>query len=87
MGKAFSNNGILHIFSNTTIENDDTLDFVKEFVGKEKVFLLKAEPQQSFAELVVKALLPSRIHRWCCTAVKTARIEINYCSNHRIDRR
>jgi phosphoadenosine phosphosulfate reductase len=73
--KAFSDNGILHIFSNTTIENDDTLDFVKQFVGKEKVFLLKAESQQSFTELVGKAMLPSRIHRWCCTAVKTAPIE------------
>ena len=73
--KAFRDNGILHVFSNTTLEIEDTLDFVKKFVDTEKVFLLKAEPQQSYAELVEKALLPSRIHRWCCTAVKTAPIE------------
>jgi phosphoadenosine phosphosulfate reductase len=73
--KAFSDNGILHVFANTTIETDDTLDFVNHFVSKEKVFLLKAEPQQSYSELVEKGLLPSRIHRWCCTAVKTAPIE------------
>jgi len=73
--KALGSNGILHIFTDTTLENSDTLDFIKRFVGEEKIFLLKAEPQQNFFKLVKKALLPSRIHRWCCTAIKTAPIE------------
>jgi len=73
--KAFSDNGILHIFSDTTIENTDTLNYVRDFVSKEKIFLLKAEPQQNFMKLVEKALLPSRIHRWCCTAIKASPIE------------
>ncbi len=38
--KAFSDNGILHIFCDTTIENTDTLNYVKDFVSKEKIFLL-----------------------------------------------
>jgi len=73
--KAFSDNGILHIFSDTTIENTDTLNFINDFVSNEKIFLLKAEPQQDFMTLVEKALLPSRIHRWCCTTVKASPIE------------
>jgi len=73
--KAFSDNGILHIFSDTTIENDDTLNFITDFLDKEKVFLVKAEPQQDYKSLVEKAMLPSRLHRWCCTAIKTAPIE------------
>lgn len=72
---AFGSNGILHIFADTTLENPDTLDFIKRFADEEKIFLLKAEPQQNFFMLVEKALLPSRIHRWCCTAMKTAPIE------------
>ena len=72
---AFGSNGILHIFADTTLENPDTLDFIKRFADEEKIFLLKAEPQQNFFTLVEKALLPSRIHRWCCTAMKTAPIE------------
>ncbi len=71
--KALGSNGVLHIFTDTTLENPDTLGFVKK--AEDKVFLLKAEPQQSFFSLAEKALLPSRIHRWCCTAIKTAPIE------------
>jgi len=73
--KALGSNGILHIFANTTLENPDTLNFVEDFANNERIFLLKAEPQQSFLKLVDKALLPSRIHRWCCTALKIAPIE------------
>lgn len=71
--KALGSDRILHIFTDTTLENPDTLDFVERFAGE--VFLLKAEPQQNFFKLVKKALFPSRIHRWCCTAMKTAPIE------------
>lgn len=73
--KALGSNGILHIFSDTTLENSDTLNYVKDFEENERIFLLKTEPQQGFVKLVKKALLPSRIHRWCCTALKTAPIE------------
>ena len=73
--KALGSNGILHIFNDTTLENSDTLNYVKDFEESERIFLLKAEPQQSFVKLVERALLPSRIHRWCCTALKTAPIE------------
>lgn len=70
--KALGSNGIFHIFTDTSLENPDTLNYVKDFA--KQVFLLKAEPQQSFASLVEKALFPSRMHRWCCTALKIAPI-------------
>ena len=70
---ALGSNRILHIFADTTLENPDVMDFVERFA--DEVFLLKAEPQQDFFKLVEKALFPSRIHRWCCTALKTAPIE------------
>lgn len=73
--KALGSNGILHIFNDTTLENPDTLNYVNDFEENERIFLLKAEPQQDFVKLVEKALLPSRIHRWCCTALKIAPIE------------
>lgn len=66
--KALGSNGILHVFTDTSLENPDTLNYIKDFA--KQVFLLKAEPQQSFASLVEKALFPSRMHRWCCTALK-----------------
>ena len=72
---AFGNNGILHIFANTTLENPDTLDYVRNFEEKEKIFLLEVAPQQDFSTLVETACFPSRIHRWCCTALKIAPIE------------
>lgn len=73
--KALGSNGILHIFADTTLENPDTLSYIKSFEDEEKIFFLKAEPQQGFSKLVEKALFPSRIHRWCCTALKIAPIE------------
>ena len=73
--KAFGSNGVLHIFADTTLENPDTLSYIKSFEDEEKIFLLKAEPQQSFSKLVEKALFPSRIYRWCCIALKIAPIE------------
>lgn len=68
-------NEILHIFANTTLENPDTLDFLKSFAEEEKIDLLRAEPQQDFAKLVKTALIPSRIHRWCHQTLKIAPIE------------
>lgn len=73
--KALGTNKILHIFADTTLENPDTLKYLRDLEHTENIFLLSAKTEHNYEDLVTKAELPSRIHRWCCTVLKTAPIE------------
>lgn len=73
--KALGTNKILHIFADTTLENPDTLKYLRDLEHTENIFLLSAKTEHNYEDLVAKAELPSRIHRWCCTVLKTAPIE------------
>ncbi len=65
------------IFSDTTLEHDFTYSTIDESIKyyKEKCPGLKfniAKPVKSASELFKDMGLPSRIHRWCTPALKTA---------------
>jgi phosphoadenosine phosphosulfate reductase len=68
-------NGVIHIFSDTTIEHPSTYDFLDRYHESEKIYLVRAKPEKDFMTMVHRAQMPSRIHRWCCSVVKTAPIE------------
>lgn len=68
-------NRVLHFFSDTTIEHPSTLEYIEKFHDSEKLFLLSTKPATEFMDIVNKAQMPSRIHRWCCSMLKASNIE------------
>ena len=75
--RVIDSNEITIIFSDTTLEHDFTYDTVDESIKyyKEKCPGLEfniAKPVKSASELFNDMGLPSRFHRWCTPALKTA---------------
>lgn len=75
--RVIDSNDITIIFSDTTLEHDFTYDTVDESIKyyKEKCPGLGfniAKPVKSASELFKDMGLPSRFHRWCTPALKTA---------------
>jgi len=75
--RVIHSNDITIIFSDTTLEHDFTYQTVEESINyyKDKCPGLKfniAKPVKSASELFCDMGLPSRFHRWCTPALKTA---------------
>ena len=73
---AFENEPIIHIYGDTTIEINDSAQYIKEF--KERFpntpFLVAKNKDQDFYKLCDVIGPPSRLVRWCCTFFKTGAI-------------
>ena len=54
------------VHSNTTIDPIGTLSYIKDIMP-ETVIL---QPEETFFELVVRKMLPSRMNRYCCQVLK-----------------
>lgn len=74
--KALSNPSILHIFGDTTLEFDTTLEYVSRFKKEHKMtpVLSSKNKDKDFYELMELLGPPSRVMRWCCTVFKTGAI-------------
>jgi phosphoadenosine phosphosulfate reductase len=62
------------IFSNTTIEFDDTVKFNHDFVAKYGNELIELKGDRNFFDTCEKLGPPSRMMRWCCSTQKSAPI-------------
>lgn len=58
------------VFSNTTIEFEETVDYVKELEKFYGINIEILEPPRGFFDLVEKFGWPSRRWRWCCEVTK-----------------
>ncbi len=71
--KALNNQGILHIFGDTTLELPKTYEFVKKFQenNDKTPFLIERNNENDFFEISKKIGPPSRVKSWCCSIFKT----------------
>lgn len=66
---------VLHIFSDTTLENPNTYTYVRRFrQDYPLVEFWEAHSDKNFFDLVEHIGPPSRVMRWCCTIFKTGPI-------------
>jgi phosphoadenosine phosphosulfate reductase len=69
--RALGDANVLHIFGDTTLEDENTYEYVRQFRSENPLihfFPARAEPD--FYELVERMGPPSRVMRWCCTIFK-----------------
>jgi len=71
--KALGTPSIIHIFGNTTLEFQQTYEYIERFrTENRKTPILRAEnKEQDFFNLCESFGPPSRSLRWCCTIFKT----------------
>jgi len=73
--RALRRAGILHIFGDTTLEDPNTYEYVRQFqAANPLVHFFPARAELDFYEMVTKMGPPSRVMRWCCTVFKTGPI-------------
>lgn len=74
--KALSKPSVLHIFGDTTLEFDSTMEYVERFKKNHKStpVLSSRNKDKDFYELMEILGPPSRVMRWCCTVFKTGAI-------------
>jgi len=73
--KALGSKSILHMFSNTTTEYPDTLEYIKQFrKSNGGIPFYENSSDCSFLEMCKLIGPPSRIHAWCCSVFKSAPI-------------
>lgn len=66
---------ILHIFGDTTLEDENTYKYVEEFRQQNQLIpFFDAKAEHDFHELVDEIGPPSRVMRWCCTIFKAGPI-------------
>lgn len=87
--RALSNPKIMHIFGDTTLENDFTYQYVERFKKEHpKTPLITAKnKEKDFNELCKLVGPPSRVMRWCCTIFKTGTIQKKIRSLYRDKKR
>lgn len=68
------------IFSNTSMEFPETVDFAKRFANKLGTKLIELKPNRDFFDLCKELGPPSRVMRWCCFTQKSAPINDFYTS-------
>ncbi len=66
------------IFSDTTIEFPETIQYVEEFASNHNFKLITTSPPKTFFQLWDEFGPPSRMMRWCCTTVKAGSINNFY---------
>jgi phosphoadenosine phosphosulfate reductase len=73
--RALGRSDILHIFGDTTLEDENTYEYVKGFREQNPLVpFFEARAEHNFHELVDEMGPPSRIMRWCCTIFKAGPI-------------
>ncbi|MCC6602818.1 MAG: phosphoadenosine phosphosulfate reductase family protein [Anaerolineae bacterium] len=66
---------ILHIFGDTTLEDEHTYEYVRRFQEENPLIpFFNAKAEHNFHELVDEMGPPSRVMRWCCTIFKAGPI-------------
>ncbi|MCA9995237.1 MAG: phosphoadenosine phosphosulfate reductase family protein [Anaerolineales bacterium] len=73
--RALSRSDILHIFGDTTLEDEHTYEYVERFQEENPLIpFFNARAEHDFHELVDQMGPPSRVMRWCCTIFKAGPI-------------
>lgn len=73
--RALGRSDILHIFGDTTLEDENTYDYVHEFQEKHPLIpFFEAKTEHNFHDMVDEIGPPSRSMRWCCTIFKAGPI-------------
>ena len=73
--KALGTDNILHMFSNTTIEYPDTLEYIKQFrESNGGIPFYENSSDHTFLDMCKLIGPPSRINAWCCSVFKSAPI-------------
>jgi len=73
--RALGRSDILHIFGDTTLEDENTYAYVREFRDRNPLVpFFEARAEHNFHELVDEIGPPSRVMRWCCTIFKAGPI-------------
>ena len=73
--RALGRSDILHIFGDTTLEDEHTYEYVRQFQEDNPLIpFFNARAEHNFHELVEEMGPPSRVMRWCCTIFKAGPI-------------
>lgn len=74
--EALAQEPVIHIYGDTTIEMNDSANYIKEFRKQfpNMPFLVARNKDQDFYKLCEVIGPPSRLMRWCCTFFKTGAI-------------
>lgn len=75
--RALCTEEILHIYGDTTLEFDETKEYVSRFkkAYPKTPVLISKNKEKNFEELCAQLGPPSRVMRWCCTIFKTGAIQ------------
>lgn len=71
--KALNEQGILHIFGDTTLELPLTYEYVERFKKENQMipFFVERNEENNFFDMCKKIGPPSRVTAWCCSIFKT----------------
>lgn len=73
--RALSSSDVLHIFGDTTLEDENTYEYVRQFRQQNPLVpFFEARAEHDFHQLVDEIGPPSRVMRWCCTIFKAGPI-------------
>lgn len=73
--RALGRSDVLHVFGDTTLEDENTYAYVREFREENPLVpFFEARAEHNFHELVDEIGPPSRVMRWCCTIFKAGPI-------------
>jgi len=73
--RALGRADVLHIFGDTTLEDQNTYHYVRQFQDANPLIdFYPARAQRDFHQLVEQIGPPSQVMRWCCTIFKTGPI-------------
>lgn len=73
--RALGQSDILHVFGDTTLEDENTYQYVQEFREQNPLVpFFEARAEHDFHQLVDEIGPPSRVMRWCCTIFKAGPI-------------
>lgn len=73
--RALGRSDILHIFGDTTLEDENTYAYVEQFRKENPLIpFFEARAEHDFHHLVDEMGPPSRMMRWCCTIFKAGPI-------------
>lgn len=77
--RALGTKKVLHVFGDTTLEFDTTLEYKKRFRTNEEskgiTMITAKNREKNFEQLCEIVGPPSRVMRWCCTVFKTGAIQ------------
>ncbi len=74
--KALGTKSVLHIFGNTTLEFEETINYINRFKKNQcrTPVITAINKERNFFDLCEIVGPPSRVKRWCCTTFKTGPI-------------